>query len=99
MPGPRGSKPDLASPDAYFIPPPQPAVDLGSIQRELGALNEAVKTLKEQSKTQSEKLETVCLDVHGAKAALRLLRWVVGVIGTLLALFLAAYLQHLFSGK
>jgi hypothetical protein len=99
MPSPRGPKPDLASPDAYFITPPQPPVDLASIQRELGALNEAVKTLKEQSKAQGEKLEAVTLDIHSAKAALKFLRWVVGVIGALLAIFLAAYLQHLFGGK
>jgi hypothetical protein len=58
-----------------------------------------VNTLKEHVKAQNTKLDKVCTDVDGAKAALKMLRWAVGVMGSLLAILLAAYLQHVFSGK
>ena len=53
---------------------------VGSIQRELGRLTEAVAGLKERSTTDSEKLDKVRLDIHGAKVAI----YVVGVILTIL---------------
>lgn len=71
---------------------------VGAIQHELGKLAEAVNSLKEQSKEQGKKLDDVRMDVHGAKAAVKTLLWVVGLVGTLLGLLIAAYLRQLFSG-
>lgn len=52
-------------------------VDLvASVNERLGALTEAVKTLKEQSKSHGEKLEAIGKDVHGAKVGLQ---WSVAV--------------------
>jgi hypothetical protein len=71
---------------------------VGAIQNQLGRLTEAINSLKEQTKEQSKKLDDVRMDVHGAKAAGKTLLWVVGVVGTLLGLFLAAYFRQLLSG-
>lgn len=70
------------------------------VQRAVGALTQAISTLTEQSKEQGKKLDEVRMDVHAAKAAGKTLLWVVGIVGTLLGLFLAAYFrQILSSGK
>jgi hypothetical protein len=61
----------------------------------MGKLNEAVESLKTQSKSHGEKLEKIGNDVHAAKV-------VVGVVGTLAAAAIAfagwvlkAYLDYL----
>lgn len=71
---------------------------VGTIQHELGKLTEAVNSLKEQSKETGKKLDDVRMDVHAAKAAGKTLLWVVGIVGTLLGLFLAAYFRQILSG-
>jgi hypothetical protein len=43
---------------------------VGSMQRELGRLTEAVDELKSQSKAQMEKLDTVRMDIHAAKVTI-----------------------------
>jgi hypothetical protein len=49
---------------------------VGSIQRELGTLTEAVNSLKEQSRDHGAKISEVSHAIHGAKVGL----WIVGVI-------------------
>jgi hypothetical protein len=97
----KGSRPraNLATPEAFVIPPPQPPVDLGSIQHQLGRLTEAVETLKDQSREQGAKLDALLLDVHTAKGALKVLRWLLGIVGAVVAILLTAFLGHLFSGS
>jgi len=51
----------------------------------VGRLIEAVDTLKEQSKSNNQKLDEAVKDIHGAKVAGRALLWAVGVTGTLIA--------------
>src|SRR5579862_8001398 len=73
---------------------------VGSIQHQLGKLTEAVDSLKKQSTEHGTKLDDVRMDVHGAKSAAKALLWVVGVVGALLGLILAAYFRYLFgTGK
>jgi hypothetical protein len=71
---------------------------VSAIQHQLGALTEAVNSLKDQTKEQGKKLDDVRMDVHAAKAGGKTLLWVVGIVGTLLGLFLAAYFRQLISG-
>jgi len=71
---------------------------VGTINNALGKLTEAVETLKELSKEHGKKIDDVRMDVHAAKAAGRALLWVVGVVGTMLGLFLAAYFRQMLSG-
>jgi hypothetical protein len=70
---------------------------VGAIQHQLGRLTEAVDSLKEQSKKTGEKLDEVRMDVHAAKAGGKALLWVVGIVGTLLGIVLAAYFRKLFG--
>jgi hypothetical protein len=70
---------------------------VGAIQHQLGRLTEAVDSLKEQSKKTSEKLDDVRMDVHAAKAGAKTLLWVVGLVGALIGVVLAAYFRKLFS--
>ena len=67
------------------------------VQRAVGALTQAISTLTEQSKEQGKKLDDVRMDVHAAKAGGKTLLWVVGLFGTLLGLFLAAYFRQLLN--
>jgi hypothetical protein len=99
MPSSRGQKPNLASPDTFFITPPQPPVDLGSIQRDIGGLAEAVKTLKEQVKEQSTKLDKLRDDVTSAKAVSKTLIWVISVVGPILGIILGQTFGHWISGS
>jgi hypothetical protein len=92
------SRANLATPEAFPILPPQLPIDLASIQYQLGGLTEAVKTLKEQSEKQGVKLDAILLDVHTAKGALKVLRWLLGIVGALVVILLTALLTHLFSG-
>jgi hypothetical protein len=79
---------------------------VGSINRELGHLAEAVNGLKEQSKDRDKKhdelvkeIRAVALDVHGAKAAGKALLWVVSIIGAILGICAGAYLQAQFPNR
>jgi hypothetical protein len=102
-----GDKERATTPPQHDIPTPQlPGADysytvelVGAIQNQLGMLTEAVNSLKEQSKETSKKLDDVRMDVHAAKAAGKALLWIVGIVGTLLGLFLAAYFRQLLSGS
>ena len=67
------------------------------MQGTLGRLTEAVDALKDQSKKTSEKLDDVRMDVHAAKAGAKTLLWVVGLVGTLLGIVLAAYFRKIFG--
>lgn len=101
MPEPvKGSRPraNLETPEAYPVPPLQLPTDL-AIQHQLGRLAEAVETLKDQSKEHGTKLDAIFLDVHTAKGALRVLRWLLGVMGAVVLLLLTAFLNHLFNGS
>ena len=49
----------------------------------MGRLLEAVETLKDASKHQSEKLTSLTQELHGYKVGFR---WIVGLLGTLAAL-------------
>lgn len=71
---------------------------VATLNHALGKLTEAVDSLKEASKEHGKKIDDVRMDVHAAKAAGKALLWVVGVVGTLLGLFLAAYFRQLLSG-
>jgi len=62
---------------------------------ELKEIKEQVKELREQRKELSE----IGKDVYAAKAVGRTLLWVVGVVGTLLGIILAAYFRQLFGGS
>ena len=73
-------------------------IDLGSIQHQLGRLTEAVETFKEQSREQGARLDAVRLDVHAAKIAVRVLKWIVGGVGIIVGILLTAFLNHVFSG-
>jgi hypothetical protein len=95
----RSGRRNLATPEAFPIPPPQLPTDLGTIQHQLGGLTEAVATLKEQSREQSAKLDAILLDVHTAKGALKVLRWLLGIVGAIVTILLAAFLNHLFNGS
>jgi hypothetical protein len=88
---------NLATPEAYPVPPLQLPADL-AIQHQLGRLTEAVETLKEQSKEHDVKLDAILLDVHTAKGALRVLRWLLGLIGAVVLILLTAFLNHVFNG-
>jgi hypothetical protein len=68
-----------------------------AMQGTLGKLTEAVDSLKEHSKKNNDKLDEVRMDVHAAKAGAKTLLWIVGIVGTLLGLFLAAYFRQLLS--
>ena len=57
-----------------------------------------MESLKEQSKDHGKELREIGKDVYAAKAVGRTLVWVVGVVGTLLGIILAAYFRQLFSG-
>ncbi len=97
--GSRAIKTEPTTPEAYAIPPPQPHLaDTGSIYRELGALNEAVKTLKEQLKAEGEKLDTVRMDVTGAKAAAKVI-WVAVALGaSIVGGIVTEYFHHYVFG-
>jgi hypothetical protein len=71
---------------------------VAGINHALGKLTEAVDSLKEASKEHGKKIDDVRMDMHAAKASGRTVLWVVGVVGTLLGLFLAAYFRQLLSG-
>jgi hypothetical protein len=90
---------NLATPEAFPIPPPQLPIDLGTIQNQLGRLTEAVETLKDQSKDQGAKLDAIRLEVHTAKGALKVIRWLLGIVGAVVTILLAAFLNHVFSGS
>ena len=104
----RGSRAPT-TPEGYPTTPPQQTFSSGdysytvelvsAIQHELGKLTEAVNSLKEQSKDQGKKLDEVRMDVHAAKSAGKALLWIVGVVGTLLGLFLAAYFRQVLGGR
>jgi hypothetical protein len=71
-------------------------VDLvATVNRELGGLTAEVAALKEQARETAGKLDQVRLDMHAAKSAGKTLLWVVGVVGTLLGIFLAAYFRQI----
>jgi hypothetical protein len=77
---------------------------VGSINRELGQLTEAVNGLKEQAKDRDKKHEdlvkeirAVAFDVHGAKTAGKALLWVLSIIGTIIGICAGAYLEAQFS--
>jgi hypothetical protein len=72
---------------------------VATIQHTLGRLTEAVESLKAQSKEHSDEIKAIGKDVYAAKAVGRTLLWVVGVVGTLLGIVLAAYFRQLFSGS
>jgi hypothetical protein len=59
----------------------------------------AVEILEGQSKEQHAKLDSILLDVHTAKGALKMLRWLLGIVGAVVAILLTAFLSHLFSGS
>lgn len=71
---------------------------VSTINSSLGKLTEAVETLKKQIEDHGKKIDDVRMDVHAAKAVFRTLLWVVGVVGTLLGLFLSAYFRQVLSG-
>jgi hypothetical protein len=98
------AKTNPTTPEAFPIPPPQLyAVDLGSIQRDLGRLTEAVDTLKGQLKDHDARLGKVYQDVHDIKSAGKALRWVIGIVSGIVsaiaAIILTEYFHHLFNAK
>ena len=86
---------NLATPEAFPIPPPQLPTDLGSILHQLGGLTADVKTLKEQSKGHDTKFD----EIRGKVAALEKdlatvhasVRTASRIIGSLLALATLAW--------
>jgi hypothetical protein len=110
--GPRPPKTGATTPEAFpTISPPLPSGDysytvelVGTIHHELGRLTEAVNSLKEHAKERDRKLEDlakeireVSKDVHSAKVAGKTLLWVVGIIWTVSAVVLGAYLRAEFG--
>jgi hypothetical protein len=67
------------------------------MQATLGKLTEAVNALKEQSKDHGKELKEIGKDVHAAKVAGKTLLWIVGIVGTLLGIILAAWFRKLFG--
>ena len=63
------------------------------MQKSVGQLCEAVGSLKDQAREHDKKLDAVAKDVHGAKVAGKALLWVVGVVGALIGILLAAYVK------
>lgn len=105
---PRSSS--ATTPDDFSVPSPtytsgdySYTVELvGSIQHELGKLTEATGALKEQVKEHgrkideaSKKLDEVRMDIHGAKTGAKVLVWVIGIVGALLGMFLAAFFRKI----
>ncbi len=72
---------------------------VGSIQNTLGRLTEAVDSLKEQSKDYGKEIKEISKDLHAAKVTGRALLWLVGAVGAILGIFLAAYARQLFGAK
>ena len=68
-----------------------------SMQATLGKLTESVNALKEQSKDHGKELKEISKDVYAAKVLGKTLLGIVGVVGTLLGLILAAYFRKLFG--
>jgi uncharacterized membrane protein len=60
---------------------------------------EAVETLKAQSREHAVKLDALLLEVHTAKGALKILRFLLGAVGVVVAILLTAFVNHLFSGS
>lgn len=98
-------KPRTVRPDMPATPPaPLPSGDYSytlevvmGMQLSMGKLIEAVDTLKERSKEQSEDLKKVVSAVDTAKGAVKALLWVVGVVGALLGIILGAFVRQLFG--
>ncbi len=74
------------------------------MQESIGTLVEAVNSLKDQAKDRDRKLEDLAKeirgvgkDVHSAKVAGKTLLWVFGVVWTVFAVVLAAYLRTEFG--
>jgi hypothetical protein len=64
------------------------------MQKTLGELTEAVKSLKEQSKSHGEKLENIGKDVHGAKVAMRVIAAIGAALVAVVGWILKSYFHH-----
>jgi hypothetical protein len=111
----KGQQPKETTPPRMpdITPPVYPSGDysytvdlVGSINREIGKLNEAVNGLKEQSKDREKKhdelvreIRAVALDVHGAKSAGKALLWVMSILGAFIGICAGAYLQARFAKR
>jgi hypothetical protein len=85
--------------------PPVPSGDYSyvleivmNMQTAMGRLQEAVESLKDQSKEQGKEIRDIAKDIHAAKVTGKVLLWVVGVVGALLGIFIAAYARQVFAG-
>jgi hypothetical protein len=72
---------------------------VGAIQKEIGGLIEAVNSLKEQSREHGKELRDLSKDFHAVKVTGKTLLWLIGIVGTILGIFLAAYARQLFGGR
>jgi phosphotransferase system glucose/maltose/N-acetylglucosamine-specific IIC component len=72
---------------------------VGTIQKEIGGLIEAVNSLKEQSKEHGKELKDLSKDFHAVKVTGKTLLWLIGIVGAILGIFLTAYARQLFGAK
>lgn len=70
---------------------------VGSVQRELGQLTEAIKSLREQSKENNQKIDQLRMDMHAAKTLWKVIVWQVGIVGAILGILLTAYARTIFG--
>ena len=54
------------------------------MQKSLGQLTQAVTTLTDESKKSRETLENVSKDIHAAKASMKIVWWMVGIVGSII---------------
>ena len=106
MAKPKDSQSQSALPSRFAETPPptQPSGDYSytlevvmGMQATLGKLTQAVETLTEKTKSQSEKLDQAVRDIHVAKVILTILGGIITIGVTFIGIWFKAYLDHNWS--
>jgi hypothetical protein len=88
------------------ITPPFPSGDYSYVleivmrmQETMGGLKEAVAALKDQSKSQGEKIDAIGKDVHAAKVVISVVGGLIVLIGGIVAWLISTYISATHPAK